>query len=71
MPSFVRKDCIINLVNRGISIARRIYTACIIKLFINKDLKLKKRKGKERKGKGETGSNIRSYIQSLGYIKVI
>ena len=28
-------------------------------------------KEKERKGKGETGSNVRSYIQSLGHVRVM
>ena len=37
-----------DLVNRGISIARRIYTAYTIRLSINKDLKLKKRKGRDK-----------------------
>ena len=45
---------------------RRMYITYTIGLSINKDLKLKK-----RKGKGETGSNIRSYIQSLGHVRVM
>ena len=39
---------ITDLVNRGISTIRRIYIAYMIGLFINKDLKLKKRKGRDR-----------------------
>ena len=35
-------------VNRGISTARRMRTACTIGLSINEDLKLKKRKGRDR-----------------------
>ena len=35
-------------VNRGISTARRMHTAYTIRLSINKDLKLKKRKGKDK-----------------------
>ena len=35
-------------VNQGISTVKKIYTACTIKLSINKDLKLKKRKGKDK-----------------------
>ena len=35
-------------VNRGISTARRMHAACMIGLSINKDLKLKKRKGRDR-----------------------
>ena len=35
-------------VNRGISTARRMHAACTIGLSINKDLKLKKRKGRDR-----------------------
>ena len=35
-------------VNRDISTARRMHAACTIGLSINKDLKLKKRKGKDR-----------------------
>ena len=54
-----------DLVNRGISTARRMHAACTIGLSINEDLKLKK-----RKGKGETGSNVRSYIQSPGHVRV-
>jgi hypothetical protein len=46
--------------------ARRIYTIYIIKLFINKDLKLKERKGKEK-----TSNNTRSYIHSLSHVRVI
>ena len=42
-----------------------MYIACTIGLSINKDLKLKK------KGKGETGSNVKSYIQSPGHVRVI
>ena len=45
--------------------ARRMHMACTIELSINKDLKLKERKGKER-----IGSNARSYIQFYGYIRV-
>ena len=37
-----------DLVNRGISIVRRTYTAYMIGLSINEDLKLKKRKGKDK-----------------------
>ena len=39
---------IADLVNQGINTVRRIYTAYIIKLSINKDLKLKKRKGRDK-----------------------
>jgi hypothetical protein len=53
-----------DLVNLNIYIVRRIRAACIIKLFINKDLKLKK-------GKEKTSSNIRNYIYSLNYIRVM
>jgi hypothetical protein len=35
-------------VNRGISTARRMHAACTIGLSINEDLKLKKRKGRDR-----------------------
>ena len=35
-------------VNRGISMAKRMRTAYTIRLSINKDLKLKKRKGRDR-----------------------
>ena len=35
-------------VNRGISTARRMRTACIIRLSINKNLKLRKRKGRDK-----------------------
>ena len=37
-----------DLVNRGISIAKRIYAAYTINLSINKDLKLKQRQGKDK-----------------------
>ena len=37
-----------DLVNRGISIVRKMYAAYIIKLSINKNPKLKKRKEKDR-----------------------
>ena len=53
-------------VNRGISMAKRMRTAYTIRFSINKDLKLKK-----RKGKGETGSNARSYIQLPGHVRVM
>ena len=35
-------------VNRGISTARRMHAACTIGLSINEDLRLKKRKGKDK-----------------------
>ena len=37
-----------DLVNQGISTVRRMHAACTIGLSINKDLKLKKRKGKDK-----------------------
>ena len=37
-----------DLVNQGISIVRRMYAAYTIGLSINEDLKLKKRKGKDK-----------------------
>jgi hypothetical protein len=37
-----------DLVNQGISTARRMCTTCIIGLSINKDLKLKKRKRRDK-----------------------
>ena len=37
-----------DIVNRDISIVKRINTTYIIRLSINKDLKLKERKGKEK-----------------------
>ena len=42
-----------------------MHAVYIIRLFINKDLKLKKKKKKKK-----TGNNIRSYIQSPSYAKV-
>ena len=41
-------DNVADSVNWGISIARRMHAACIIGLSINEDLKLKKRKGKDK-----------------------
>ena len=37
-----------NLVNQGISTARRTHAAYTIGLSINKDLKLKERKGRDK-----------------------
>ena len=45
---FLRLLGVADSVNRGISTARRMRAACIIKLSINKNLKLKKRKGKDK-----------------------
>ena len=41
-------DFVTDSVNRGISTARRMRAAYTIGLSINKDLKLKKRKGRDR-----------------------
>jgi hypothetical protein len=37
-----------DLVNRGINTARRMRATCMIELSINKDLKLRKRKGRDK-----------------------
>jgi hypothetical protein len=42
------KNTIMDLVNRGISIVKRMHTVYTIKLSINENLKLKKRKEKDK-----------------------
>ena len=44
----IKAKSVANSVNQGISMARRTHTAYIIGLSINEDLKLKKRKGKDK-----------------------
>ena len=48
LPKRIKAKSVADSVNRGISTARRTHAACTIGLSINKDLKLKKRKGKDK-----------------------
>ena len=58
-------------VNRGISTARRICAACMIGLSINKNLKLKKRKGRDRQQRKKLYIITRSYEGHVSFISTI
>ena len=58
-------------VNRGISMARRIHTACKIRLSINKDLKLKERKGRDRQQREKLYTISRSHKGYMSSISTI
>ena len=63
-----------DLVNRGISTARRMRVAYMIGLSINKDLKLKKRKGRDRQQREKLYTITRSregYVSPMSTITSI
>ena len=63
-----------NSVNRGISTVRRMHIAYTIRLSINKDLKLKKRKGRDRQQHKKLYTITRSregYVSSASTITAV
>jgi hypothetical protein len=46
--SYLSKDVVADSVNQGIYTAKGIHATCTIGLSINKDLKLRKRKGRDK-----------------------